>query len=92
VRLEIGVRNGTLQFDVIDTGIGIEPEHLSVVFQAFRQARSGAEAGGGTGLGLTISHRLVRAMGGELKVESVPGKGSRFYFALPLVEALRPRR
>jgi PAS domain S-box-containing protein len=87
VRLEIGARDGTLQFDVIDTGIGIEAQNLTVVFQAFRQARSAAEAGGGTGLGLTISHRLVRAMGGELKVESVPGKGSRFYFALPLVEA-----
>jgi PAS domain S-box-containing protein len=87
VRLEISAREpGRLQFDVVDTGVGIEAEHLSVVFQAFRQTRSGAEAGG-TGLGLTISHRLVRAMGGELMVESVPGKGSRFYFALPLVVA-----
>ena len=78
--------NGRLRFDVIDTGIGIEAENLSAVFQAFRQTRSGAELGG-TGLGLTISHRLVRGMGGELKVESTPGKGSRFYFELPLVEA-----
>jgi signal transduction histidine kinase/ActR/RegA family two-component response regulator len=78
--------NGKLRFDVIDTGIGIEAENLSAVFQAFRQTRSGAELGG-TGLGLTISHRLVRGMGGELKVESTPGKGSRFYFELPLVEA-----
>ena len=77
---------GRLRFDVIDTGIGIEAENLSAVFQAFRQTRSGAELGG-TGLGLTISHRLVRGMGGELKVESTPGKGSRFYFELPLVEA-----
>jgi PAS domain S-box-containing protein len=75
-----------LRFDVIDTGIGIEAENLSAVFQAFRQTRSGAELGG-TGLGLTISHRLVRSMGGELKVESTPGRGSRFYFELPLVEA-----
>ena len=78
--------NGKLRFDVLDTGIGIEAENLSAVFQAFRQTRSGAELGG-TGLGLTISHRLVRGMGGELKVESTPGKGSRFYFELPLVEA-----
>ena len=77
---------GRLRFDVVDTGIGIEAENLSAVFQAFRQTRSGAELGG-TGLGLTISHRLVRSMGGELKVESTPGKGSRFYFELPLVEA-----
>ena len=72
-----------LRFEVIDTGIGIEAENLSAVFQAFRQTRSGAELGG-TGLGLTISHRLVRGMGGELKVESTPGVGSRFYFDLPL--------
>jgi len=78
-----------LRFDVVDTGIGIEAENLSAVFQAFRQTRSGAELGG-TGLGLTISHRLVRSMGGELKVESTTGKGSRFYFELPLVEAEEP--
>ncbi len=78
-----------LRFDVVDTGIGIEAENLSAVFQAFRQTRSGAELGG-TGLGLTISHRLVRGMGGELKVESTPGKGSRFYFELPLIEAEEP--
>ena len=87
VRLEIGQGNGKrLRFDVIDTGVGIEAENLSVVFQAFRQTRTGAEHGG-TGLGLTISHRLVRSMGGELKVESTPGHGSRFYFELPLVAA-----
>ena len=87
VQLVIGPGTaGRLRFDVVDTGIGIEAENLSAVFQAFRQTRSGAELGG-TGLGLTISHRLVRGMGGELKVESTPGKGSRFYFELPLVEA-----
>jgi PAS domain S-box-containing protein len=80
---------GHLRFDVVDTGIGIEAENLSAVFQAFRQTRSGAEVGG-TGLGLTISHRLVRGMGGELRVESTPGEGSRFYFELPLVEAEEP--
>jgi PAS domain S-box-containing protein len=90
VRLEIGPGSGQkLRFDVIDTGIGIEAENLSAVFQAFRQTRSGAELGG-TGLGLTISHRLVRSMGGELKVESTPGHGSRFYFELPLVVADEP--
>jgi PAS domain S-box-containing protein len=87
IRLNIAPGDaGRLRFEVVDTGIGIEAENLSAVFQAFRQTRSGAELGG-TGLGLTISHRLVRSMGGELKVESVPGKGSRFYFDLPWVEA-----
>jgi PAS domain S-box-containing protein len=90
VRLEISQRDGArLRFDVIDTGIGIEPGNLTAVFQAFRQTKSGAELGG-TGLGLTISNRLVRAMGGELKVESAPGKGSRFWFELPLIEAEEP--
>ena len=90
VRLEVSRRdNGRLRFDVVDTGIGIEAENLSAVFQAFRQTKSGAELGG-TGLGLTISHRLVRAMGGELKVESTPGAGSRFWFELPLIEADEP--
>jgi PAS domain S-box-containing protein len=90
VKLLIGLTDHSrLRFDVIDTGIGIEAENLSAVFQAFRQTRSGAELGG-TGLGLTISHRLVRGMGGELKVESAPGRGSRFYFELPLVEADEP--
>jgi PAS domain S-box-containing protein len=73
-----------LAFDVIDTGIGIEPEALSDIFEAFTQTDAGVAAGG-TGLGLTISHHLIRSMGDELKVESVPGRGSRFFFALPLV-------
>jgi PAS domain S-box-containing protein len=86
VTLRISAIDGArLRFEVVDTGIGIEAENLSAVFQAFRQTRSGAEYGG-SGLGLTISHRLVRAMGGELKVESTPGVGSRFYFDLPLTE------
>jgi CheY-like chemotaxis protein len=75
-----------LRFEVIDTGIGIEAENLAEIFRAFRQTRRGAAAGG-TGLGLTISLRLVRTMGGELHVESEPGRGSRFWFDLPLVEA-----
>jgi CheY-like chemotaxis protein len=75
-----------VRFEVTDTGIGIEAESLTVVFQAFRQTRAGAEAGG-SGLGLTISQRLVKAMDGQLDVESVPGRGSRFSFELPLLAA-----
>jgi PAS domain S-box-containing protein len=77
---------GRLLCEVTDTGIGIEKENLTEIFRAFRQTRSGAAAGG-TGLGLTISQRLVRSMGGELQVESEPGHGSRFWFDLPLHEA-----
>jgi PAS domain S-box-containing protein len=73
-----------LMFDVRDTGVGIEPGALAAIFDAFTQTRVGAAAGG-TGLGLAISRHLVETMGDELKVESVPGRGSRFFFALPLV-------
>ncbi len=73
-----------LLFEVRDTGIGIEPDALEVIFKAFTQTRAGALAGG-SGLGLTISQHLIRRMGDRLHVESTPGVGSRFYFALPLV-------
>jgi PAS domain S-box-containing protein len=87
VRLSIR-RTGTdrLIFEVADTGIGIDREQLPAIFEAFGQTRDGAAAGG-TGLGLTISQRLVRAMGGELQVASEAGQGSRFFFELPLVES-----
>jgi PAS domain S-box-containing protein len=78
--------DGHLIFEVNDTGVGIEPENLTAIFEAFTQTKAGAAAGG-TGLGLTISQHLVAKMGGELRVESVPGQGSRFFFALPLVPA-----
>jgi PAS domain S-box-containing protein len=71
-----------LRFAVSDTGMGIEPENLTRIFDAFGQTSAGAAAGG-TGLGLTISRRLVRAMGGDLKVESTQGVGSTFSFTVP---------
>jgi PAS domain S-box-containing protein len=74
-----------LGFEVKDTGIGIEPGALTEIFGAFAQTKTGAAAGG-TGLGLAICHHLVTKMGGELKVESVVGAGSRFWFTLPLVQ------
>src|SRR5262249_1248831 len=73
-----------LRFVVTDTGIGIDAGSVEMIFDAFSQTRAGAEEGG-TGLGLTISQRLVRAMGGDLHVESEPGGGSRFWFTIPLV-------
>ena len=85
VRLSI-VRENTSQvrFEVIDTGIGIEPEDTEVIFESFRQTHTGVVAGG-SGLGLAISRKLVRAMGGELCVESELRRGSRFWFDLTLV-------
>ncbi len=72
-----------IEFAVRDTGIGIAPEHIEHIFDGFSQAEtSTARRFGGTGLGLAISRRLVQLMGGELKVESEPGIGSRFFFSL----------
>jgi PAS domain S-box-containing protein len=88
VRLLITRADAThLGFEVSDTGPGIEPGELTEIFAAFAQTKAGAAAGG-TGLGLTICHHLVTKMGGNLKVESVVGEGSRFSFTLPLRQGL----
>ena len=83
----------TLRFTVSDTGIGIPGAKLAQVFERFTQADSSTTRRfGGSGLGLTISKRLVELMGGRIWVESELGKGSVFAFAVPLeVRALANR-
>jgi len=73
-----------LQFEIEDTGVGISPEELGNVFQAFVQTASGQKAQKGTGLGLTISRQFVRLMGGEIVVESQLEIGTTFKFEIPV--------
>ena len=86
VTLQIEREADQLLFSVTDTGIGIAPGRLDKIFERFEQASSEtASAYGGNGLGLAISRNLVQLLGGNIGVESQPGKGSRFWFSLPLV-------
>lgn len=79
-----------VEFGVKDTGIGIPKEKQAQIFESFTQADgSTTREYGGTGLGLTISRKLIEKMGGELLLDSSPGNGSTFYFAIPLKEGER---
>ncbi len=82
-----------LHFCVRDTGIGIPLEKRQSIFEAFAQADSSTSRKfGGTGLGLTISARLVEMMGGRIWVESQPGEGSRFHFTVQAGLVRKPGR
>ncbi|HET9584991.1 MAG TPA: ATP-binding protein, partial [Bradyrhizobium sp.] len=73
-----------MEFAVADSGIGMTPEQLTKLFEEFSQADSlTARRYGGTGLGLALSRKLARMMGGDVTVTSEPGKGSVFTVRLP---------
>ena len=85
VRVRPGGSDGQIRCEVRDTGVGIAADKLGHIFEAFSQEDSSTTRRfGGTGLGLTISNRLVAMMDGRLWVESVLGQGSAFFFELPL--------
>ncbi|WP_287245103.1 ATP-binding protein [Okeania sp. SIO1H5] len=71
-----------LRFVVSDTGVGIAPEYLKRLFEAFMQVGDRQKQSEGTGLGLAISHRIVQLMGSDIKVQSEVGKGSQFSFEI----------
>lgn len=76
-----------IRFQIEDTGIGLTPEQLTKIFLPFEQAGDNALKVEGTGLGLAISNKIVEIMASEIKVESIYGKGSKFWFDLDLKEA-----
>lgn len=83
---ESHTQNDRYQFEVIDTGPGISEAEQAEVFHAFHQLDAGLKMGG-TGLGLAITRRQVELMGGDVRLESTLGQGSRFYFELQLPAA-----
>jgi signal transduction histidine kinase len=89
--ITIGARpqeDGFMLFWINDTGIGIAPQDMDKIFEEFRQGTSGRRKGrAGSGLGLAISRQLLNLMGGKIWAESTLGKGSTFYFTLPLYQS-----
>ncbi|MBG1264561.1 ATP-binding protein [Nostoc commune] len=76
-----------LFFEVQDTGCGIAPQELDLLFEAFEQTEIGRKSQQGTGLGLAISRKYVQLMGGDITVNSIPGVGSRFAFDIQIALA-----
>ena len=85
-----GTEKPVIRFTVSDTGCGVAADHLTAVFEAFVQAENGGKSPKGAGLGLSISQKYARLMGGELTAESAVGRGSVFSFWIPMVPADAP--
>jgi PAS domain S-box-containing protein len=88
VSFKVGYHEGQIRFQVEDTGAGIAPADLEKIFLPFQQVGDAKFRAEGTGLGLSITKKLIDMMGGELHVESALGRGSIFWFALALPEAV----
>ena len=82
VQVDTRARDGWVEIRVTDTGIGIPAAELERIFEPFARVEGGAERREGSGLGLSLSRKLVEAMGGTLGVESAPGRGSTFTLKL----------
>lgn len=89
VDIKLEVKEKTINVIINDTGIGIEKEHIAHIFDEFKQAdSSNSRKYGGTGLGLAIAKKYVKLLGGNIEVESTPGKGSTFVLVLPINDAI----
>ena len=84
ITVSASARPGAVAFSVADTGVGIPPAHLANIFEPFVQVPNAP--GGGAGLGLTISRRIIESHGGALSVQSTTAKGSTFTFTVPTAE------
>lgn len=86
VSVEVKIMDEMVHFSITDTGIGIPLNQQTIIFERFIQAEQNSKMNfGGTGLGLAISKNLIHLLGGSIHVQSEPGKGSTFYFHLPLI-------
>jgi signal transduction histidine kinase/CheY-like chemotaxis protein len=90
IQIRVVPSEDQIRFEVCDTGTGIPADRLESIFEAFQQGDVSSRTQGGTGLGLTISRRLVTLMNGTMGVKSTLGEGSCFWFDLPLPAADLP--
>ena len=86
IELSVSHQDDLFRFEVEDTGEGIAPAQQTAIFELFQQVGQHGYVTDGMGIGLPISAQLVQLMGGKLQMVSEPGKGSRFWFAIPLPE------
>ncbi len=89
IELGASLENGRVRIEIRDSGPGIAPEEQKRIFEAFYRLRTSGETTEGTGLGLAITQRLVELHGSQLLLDSEQGKGSCFYFFMPVVTEVR---